>query len=234
MRILSLFLLLPPNLKFSDLDNLFENCSLATSDDVIDSEPEESLNTLLVNTNVNTVSTTSSVNNSQDGNDESHVEVANNQTKKVNKVSQVSPSSFILGENYNPSDRLRIQTMIANFKALNKMKEQSESKKHTDCQEKSEESNITLSGNNTTTCSICHKQLNNHSALLRHHQSTHSNTKKFKCDRCGMEFARKDSCERHERSHLKNHHQCGVCKRFFSKKKSLVKHQRTYHGKELF
>lgn len=60
------------------------------------------------------------------------------------------------------------------------------------------------------------------------HMAQHARDAKFNCDKCGLTFQRKQQFDQHLSAHAK--YDCASCKRNFSTKKDLQRHERNEHG----
>ena len=84
----------------------------------------------------------------------------------------------------------------------------------------------------TIVCLLCGKRFLSRGSLQRH-ASNHSEVKKFTCDICEKEFARKDVFKKHVTVHKDNSDvsfNCNVCSKSFRWKHSFERHERNVHG----
>lgn len=79
--------------------------------------------------------------------------------------------------------------------------------------------NIEPDQNRRTTCSICHDPLSNNSALRRHERTKHPEQfppTKWECEECSSTFTRKDTLDRHSKTHNRSGYtQCSFCVKSF-------------------
>ena len=74
-------------------------------------------------------------------------------------------------------------------------------------------------------CLVCDARFPTAYNLRRHKEIIHLQMKYFQCDKCGLDFSRKESFKTHVLSHqgLKPF-QCHICQKSFLVKRSLVRH----------
>ena len=79
------------------------------------------------------------------------------------------------------------------------------------------------------TCTVCQKVYSTKKNMELHRNAVHSGVKPFKCDQCGLEFARKESFKRHSHSGFKPF-LCSVCGKTFARRHIRDVHERAHYG----
>lgn len=79
------------------------------------------------------------------------------------------------------------------------------------------------------TCPECHKVYSCRPAMLYHKKVVHSGIRPFKCEECGMTFARVDSYRSHSHSTVRSF-LCSVCGKTFARKNIRDCHERAHYG----
>ena len=80
-------------------------------------------------------------------------------------------------------------------------------------------------------CTLCGKQRREKNSLKNHIAQKHLSDKYkiFKCNKCGIKFARKHMLKKHERIHAKIF-QCKICKQCFDRPRRLNNHITISHS----
>ena len=79
------------------------------------------------------------------------------------------------------------------------------------------------------TCPDCHKLFSVRPAMLYHRKVVHSGIRPYKCEECGMTFARQDSFRGHTHSKVRSF-LCSVCGKTFARKSIRDVHERAHYG----
>ncbi|CAF0852318.1 unnamed protein product [Brachionus calyciflorus] len=83
------------------------------------------------------------------------------------------------------------------------------------------------------TCEKCGETFKTSFHLKRHCLTRHSNLRPFKCNDCGMTFARKDKLKQHEAKHVNlPPYVCNDCGKGFYRKEHLKDHEISKHSKQ--
>lgn len=83
----------------------------------------------------------------------------------------------------------------------------------------------------TYTCTICKKCFRSRNNQSYHFYCDKSQSKPFKCRRCGKQFITQSHLQYHEQSHDNNVFPCNVCDRVFSTEIGLRRHARKHTSK---
>ena len=78
------------------------------------------------------------------------------------------------------------------------------------------------------TCSVCKKVFSNRQSMQYHLKVVHSGIRPFKCQECGVTFARKDSFLGHSHSKDKSSFLCAICGKTFGRKNIRDQHEKTH------
>ena len=79
------------------------------------------------------------------------------------------------------------------------------------------------------TCPDCGKVFSGRAAMRFHQRVVHSGVRPFKCDECGMTFARGDSFKGHTHSKTRSF-LCTICGKTFGRKNIRDQHERAHRG----
>ena len=158
------------------------------------------------------------------------------------KVSQVSPSSFVLDGEYNPSDRLRIQAMLAGIKNIHNIKASNPKESQGKPKESQDNLNVSLGNLKESQCDVSLHNKHNESVergnsdgplVEFNNKSAEEITvvhKPHSCGLCGKNFSTKSCLERHRKTHSdEKHHACGTCNKVFTRIDHLRSHRKRNH-----